>query len=62
MSGFGEASEMQYPDKPLVRCIDLDGRHLEERRAQGWLVVKMRRNVLRGDDVGREDEKQAEQG
>jgi hypothetical protein len=53
---------MQYPDKPLVRCIDLDGRHLEESRAQGWLVVKMRRNVLRCDDIGREDEKQAEQG
>jgi hypothetical protein len=53
---------MEYPDKPLVRRIDFDGRHLEERRSQGRLVVEMRRNVLRGDDVGRKDEKQAEQG
>jgi hypothetical protein len=29
---------MQYPDKPLVRRIDSDRRHLEERRAQGRLV------------------------
>jgi hypothetical protein len=50
------ASEMQYPNKPFVGRIDSDGRHLEERLAQGWLVVEMRRNVLRGDDVGREDE------
>jgi hypothetical protein len=56
------ASEMKYPDKPLVRRIDFDGRNLEERRSQGRLVVEMRRNVLRGDDVGRKDEKQAEQG
>jgi hypothetical protein len=56
------SAEMEYPDKPLIRRIDFDGRHLEERRSQGRLVVKMRRNVLRGDDVGREDEKQAEQG
>ncbi len=56
------ATEMQYPYKPLVRCIDSDGRHLEERRSQGRLVVEMRRNVLCGDDVCREDEKQAEQG
>jgi hypothetical protein len=53
---------MEYPEKPFVRRKDSDGRHLKERRAQGWLVVEMCRNVLRGDDVGRKDEKQAEQG
>jgi hypothetical protein len=51
---------MQYPNKPFVGRIEFDGRHLEERCAQGRLVVKVRRNVLGGDDVGCEDEKQAE--
>jgi hypothetical protein len=62
MSRIQRVSESEYPDKPLIGCIDSDGRDLKERRAQSRLVVKMCGDVLRGDDVGRYEEKQAEQG
>jgi hypothetical protein len=55
-------SESEYPEKPLIGCIDPDGRDLKERGAQSRLVLKVRGDVLRGDDVGCDEEKQAEQG